>query len=629
MKVSFVQYYGYSGKILYVDLSRKEATPRDLPLDLAKAFIGARGFGAKILWDMLPRGVDPFSPENVLVIAVGPLAGTAAQSASRWFVMFKSPLTGTYFRTVGGGFFGAMLKFAGYDAIVVKGRAEKPTYIWIHEDHVEFRDAIHIWGMTVDGAREFLLEETDKDAKFISIGPAGERLVRFAAIVSDDYRTAGRGGGGAVMGSKNLKAIVVYGRKMPKIYNEELFRKAVEEQIESYKKNPVFEGFHSLGTNFAVYPFYTLGHFPTYNFKQLELENVDRFKPEVLGSYVVKHYGCYGCIIRCGKKFKLTKGPHAGLVWDFPEYETHWSFGGTLGVTNIEAITYANYLADRYGLDTISTGAVIAFAIELYEKGIISKRETDGLELKWGDPEVLVELVRKMALREGIGNILAEGVKRAAEIIGRGAEKYAMHGKGLELPAYDPRAAKAHGLSFATANIGGSHCIGWNKFEILGIPRKVDPFSIEGKGELAKYVQDETAMFESAGFCLFPICPEMITAELLSKLLYYATGIEEFKDPKYLWLVGERVYNLEKAINVREGVGTREYDTLPERILKEPVPRPPAKGQIFELDKLLDDYYKVRGWDVKTGLPTRKKLEELGLKDVAETLEKLGIKLPE
>jgi len=623
-----MQYYGYAGRILYVDLSKGEAVARDLPLDLAKAFVGARGFGVKLLWDLLPRGADPLGPESVLVLAVGPLAGTAAHSASRWFAVFKSPLTGTFFRSVGGGMFGAMLKFAGYDAVVIRGRAEKPTYLWVSEGGVEFRDASRVWGMTVDGAKEFLLEETDKNARFVAIGPAGERLVRFAAIVSDDYRTAGRGGGVAVMGSKNLKAVVVHGEKRPSIFNEELFREAVKEQIESYRKNPAFEGFHSLGTNFAVYPFYTLGHFPTYNFKQLELENADRFRPEVLASYVVKHYGCYSCIISCGKKFKLTKGPYAGLAWDFPEYETHWSFGGNLGVTNIEAITYANHLADRYGLDTISTGSAIAFAIELYEKGIISRGETDGLELRWGDPEVLVELVRKIALREGIGDILAEGVRRAAEIIGRGAEKFAMHGKGLELPAYDPRSAKAHGLNFATANAGANHCYGWNKFEIIGVPRKVDPFSTEGKGELAKYVQDETAMYEAAGICLFPTNVDMITPEILSKLLYAATGIEEFRDAKYLWLVGERVYNLEKAFNVREGVGTRENDVLPERILKEPVPRPPSKGQVFELDKLLDDYYRVRGWDVKTGLPTKRKLEELGLKEAAEALEKLGVELP-
>jgi len=368
-----------------------------------------------------------------------------------------------------------------------------------------------------------------------------------------------------------------------------------------------------------VYLFYTLGHFPTYNFRQLELENVDRFKPEIIASYVVKYGGCYGCAMRCWQFLKTSKGPYAGIVWDKPEYETQWAFGGNLGVTNLEAIMQANMLCDRYGLDTISTGVVISMAYELYDKGILSKSELDGLELRWGDPEPVLELIRKIALREGIGNILAEGTRRAAEIIGRGAEKFAMHVKGLEIPAYDPRAAKAHGLNFATSPIGASHMMGWNYYEIMGVPKKVDPFTTEGKGELTKLIQDETAMYEAAGFCQFVFSNGMVPLPLLAKLLYSATGIEEFRNISYLQLVGERVFNLERAFNVREGLG-REHDTLPERILKDPVPRPPAKGQIFELDKMLDDYYRARGWDVKTGKPSRKKLEELGLKYVADEL---------
>ncbi|NJE13860.1 aldehyde ferredoxin oxidoreductase family protein [Thermococcus sp. LS2] len=613
--------FGYMGQILRIDLTNKKATVEPLKEEVVKKFIGGRGLGAKILWDELSPGVDPLSPQNKLVFVVGPLTGTKAQSTSRWIAQFKSPLTGTYFRSVAGGFFGAELKFAGYDAIIVEGRSEKPVYVWINDGEVEFRDAEKIWGMTTNAAREFLLEETDRRARIAMIGPAGERLVKISAIVTDDMRTASRGGGGAVMGSKNLKAIVVRGTKRPEIYDEDAFNEAVKEQIESYRSNPGFEGFHNLGTNFAVYPFYTLGHFPTYNFKQKELEGAERFQAEVLRSYIVKHQGCYGCMIRCGKTFKLTKGPYAGTVWDFPEYETHWSFGGNLGNINIESIVYANMLCDSYGLDTISTGVAIAFAIELYEKGIISKSETDGLELRWGDPDVIPELVKRIALRIGLGNILAEGTKRAAEVIGRGAEKYAIHVKGLELPAYDPRSAKAHGLNLATSPIGASHCIGWNKFEIMGIPKKVDPFATEGKGEIAKYVQDETAIAETAVFCIFPFNTEMVTVDLYSKLLYAATGIEEFKDPKYLWLVGERIFNLERAFNAREGIDGK-YDTMPERIVKEPVPREPSKGQVFELDILLKDYYKVRGWDER-GIPTKEKLKELELQEVAEELEKV------
>ena len=616
--------YGYAGKILWVDLTAKAVKKLDTSYELARDFIGARGFGAKILWDNLKPGIDPLGPNNLLVVSIGPLAGTAAQSFSRFFVTFKSPLTGTYFRSVGGGYFGAEMKFAGYDAIVVSGRAEKPTYLWIHDDKIEFKDASRIWGLLTSHSTELLFEETDKTARLITIGPAGERLVKFASIQTDDQRSAARGGGGAVLGSKNLKAIVVKGTKRKiELFDDKLFKEAVKEQIDNYQKNPAFKNFRRLGTDGIIYLFYTLGHFPTYNFKQLELENVDRFRPEILETYVVKYGGCYGCAMRCWQFMKISKGPFAGHVWDKPEYETHWSFGGALGITNIEAIMYANMLCDLYGVDTISTGSTIAMAYELYEKGILTKRETDGLELRWGDPEPAIELVRKIALREGIGNILAEGSRRAAELIGRGAEKYAMHVKGLELPAYDPRAAKAHGLSLATSPIGGSHEIGWNRYEIIGIPKKVDPTSSEGKGVLCKEAQDETAFNEAAGACNFPLSNLMTYDALIAKLLYSATGVDEFKDPKYLWLVGERIFNIERAFNVREGL-TRKDDTLPERILITMYPREPAKGTLIELDEMLDEYYEARGWNKETGIPSRKKLEELDLKYVADELERLG-----
>lgn len=611
-------WFGYMGQVLRVNLTQQKYTVEPLNKQLVEDFIGGRGFGIKILFNEVPKSTDPLSPNNKLVLSIGPLTGTKAQSASRWIAQFKSPLTGTYCRSVAGGFFGAELKFAGYDAIIVEGCSEKPVYIWINDDKVEFKDASKVRGMTTLGTKEFIREETDGRARMAMIGPAGERLVKISAIVTDDMRTAARGGGGAVMGSKNLKAIVVSGSKKPAIYDEKAFDEAVKEQIETYRKNPAFEHFRSLGTDGIVYLFYTMGNFPTYNFKQLPFEGAHRFAPEVLASYVVRHNGCYGCMIRCWKTFKLTKGPYAGVAWEFPEYETHWSYGGLLGNCNIESITYANMLSDLYGLDTISTGVAIAFATELYERGIIGKSETDGLELKWGDPEILVELVKRIALRIGIGNLLGEGVRRAAEVIGRGSEKYAMHIKGLELPAYDPRSVKAHGLSFATSPIGASHCIGWNKFEIMGVPRKVDPLATEGKGEITKYVQDETAAAETAVFCSFTLSNEMVPIDLYSKLLYAATGIEKFKDPKYLWLVGERIFNLERVFIVREGFDA-SHDTMPERILKEPVPREPSKGQVFELDLLLKDYYKARGWN-EQGIPTKEKLTALGLADAAKAL---------
>lgn len=607
--------YGLAGNILRIDLRNKKATIEPLKEDIVKKFIGGRGLGAWILWRELSPGVDPLSPENRLVIDVGPLTGTKALGAHRWIAQFKSPLTGTYFRSVGGGFFGAELKFAGHDALVIEGRAEKPTYIYIHDDGVEFRDADKVWGMTTDATRDFLWEETARDSRMVMIGPAGERLVRISALVTDDMRTASRGGGGAVMGSKNLKAIVVKGSKRPEIFDEKAFEEAAREEIEVIKESPVFEAFRGLGTNIAVYGEYLGGCFPTYNYRQEKLEGIEVFKPENLSRYVVKHYGCYGCMVRCGKIFKLTKGPYAGFVWDFPEYETHWSFGGNLGNINIESITYANMLADKYGLDTISAGSAIGFAIELYERGVISRSEADGLNLRWGDPDIICELVRRIALRIGIGNILAEGVRRAAEIIGRGAEKYAMHVKGLELPAHDPRRARAFGLSMLTSPIGASHTMGVSAFEEFGIPfkgKKVDPFATEGKGEIAKYIQDETAVNETGVWCIFVTSFCGVSLELYAKLLQAATGIKEF-DAQHLLLIGERIFNLERTINAREGIDAR-YDRMPERVIKEAIPRDdtPARGQVFEEEILVKDYYRARGWDEK-GNPTKEKLRELGL----------------
>ncbi|MEM1883615.1 MAG: aldehyde ferredoxin oxidoreductase family protein [Candidatus Bathyarchaeia archaeon] len=604
--------YGYAGKILRINLSKKSYAVEPLKDSLIKHFIGGRGFGIKILWDELPANIDPLSPENKIVVSVGPLTGTKVQSASRWVAQFKSPLTGIYCRSVGGGYFGAELKFAGYDAIIVEGKAEKPTYIWIHDDSVEFRDASKVWGLTTLFTRDIILDETDKRAKMIMIGPAGERLVKISAIVTDDWRTAGRGGGGAVMGSKGLKAIVVRGSKRPEIYDDQTLSDAVNEQIKAYREWPAVPpaDFRRLGTNTGTYVWYFMGNFPTYNFQQREWDGIERFRPEILESYIIGHKGCYACAMQCGKIFKITNGPYGGIAWDFPELETEWSFGGIVGVNNIEAITYANMLCDLYGLDTISTGVAIAFAVELCEKSIIDKTETDGLELNWGKPEIVVELVRRIALRIGnLGNLLAEGVRRAAEIIGRGSERYAMHIKGLEMPAYDPRAMKGQGLGLVTGTIGASHAISWNKFEILGVPKKADPLAIEGKAELTKYVQDEMAVCETAVFCKLIVNHDVVNPVFYSRVLYSATGIEEFKDPKYLWKVGERIWNLERLFNVREGIDGK-YDILPERFLKEPHPRNPAKGQIFELEPLLKDYYRVRGWD-EQGIPTKEKLAEL------------------
>ncbi|MEM1883972.1 MAG: aldehyde ferredoxin oxidoreductase family protein [Candidatus Bathyarchaeia archaeon] len=606
------------GRILRINLTSKRFTFEPLKDEVLRKFIGGRGLGAWILWNELSPGTNALGPGNKLVISAGPLAGTKAQGAHRLIVQFKSPLTGTYFRSVCGGFFAAEMKFAGYDALIIEGAAEKPTYVYIHDDGLEFRDASTVWGMTTDNAAEFLHDETDRNARMLIIGPAGERLVKFAAIVTDNMRTASRGGGGAVMGSKNLKAIVIRGDKRPEIYDEKAFDDLVIEQIDKIRSSPAFEPLRNLGTSMAVYPEYLGGCCPTYNYRQKELPNADVFDPENISRYVVKHYGCFGCMIRCGKKFRINRGPYAGFVGEMPEYETLWSFGANLGNTNIESIIYANMLADSYGLDTISCGVAIGFMMELYEKGIISKGETGGLELRWGNPDVIPELVRMIALRIGIGNLLAEGVREAARVIGRGAERYAMHIKGLELPGHDPRRAKSRGLSLLTSPIGASHTMGGFIGEERGFPYKgkhIDPFAAEGKGEITKETQCEHALIETGVWCLFV----GMNTELYSKILYAATGVEDFKRLGTLLAIGERILNLERAFNVREGIDGR-YDKMPERITKEPIPRPaPSKGQVFEEEILLKDYYRACEWDEK-GRPTKKKLIELGLEDVAREI---------
>jgi len=611
---------GYVGKFLRVDLTNKRVAVKELEESLLLNYIGGRGIGVKIIYDEIKPGTHPLSPDNKLVVSTGPLTGTPAQSCSRIFITSKS-VPGGIHTTSSGGPFGPQLKAAGFDYIIIEGKADKPTFLWINDGRCELKDASHVWGIFTKEASEILKAETDSKAEVMCIGPAGEKMVHFASVMTNDgFSACGRGGMGAIMGSKNLKAIVVRGTGEVNVANDEEMREAVREQIELYKKHPSFEGFHNLGTSLVTLAFYEIGHNPTFNFRQEEIRNVEIFAPENIGKYIVKHYGCPNCICGCKKIMKITSGPYSGVMWDMPEYETQWAFGNNIGNTNFESIIVLGMLCDEYGMDTISTGNVIGFAIELCELGILSKSEVGIPNLSWGNYEAVLELLRKIALREGIGNVLADGVMMAAQKIGRGAEKYAMQIKGLELAAYDPRAAKAHGLSWSTLS-APRHSVGWSKHEIIGLPEKIDPYSTEGKGRIAKYNQDESAFCEALGFCIMVPAFYFITDQQYAKLAYAATGIKQFKDPKYLWLVGERIINLERAFGVREG-WDRKQDTMPQRIVKEPIPRKAAHGQVFELEKLLDDYYEVRGWDKKTGIPTEEKLRELGLDDVAKELRK-------
>ena len=622
---------GYGEKILRVNLSDSKISTEKTDALLQKEFLGGRGFGSKILYDEVQAGIDAFDERNKIVLAIGPLTGTEAPSCSRFAVVTKSPLTGGCTQTMSGGYWPAELKKAGYDAIIIEGVASDPTYLWIKDEHVELKGAKKMWGLWTADAERLIKEEiADPRARVVSIGPAGENLVRYACVVADMTAPrpgqAARGGAGAIMGSKKLKAIAIRGSGEVKISDPILLKEAIKEiitaQRERFKGKVSPTGMSRHGTLGGLPVINELGIFPTRNFQTGVFEGTGNIEGEKVDvDHLVKHTACYRCPIACSKLRLARSRAFSGYLTDGPEYESAWAFGPQCANPDPDVLIVADFYCDRLGIDTISTGNAIGFAMELYERGLIDAKETDGLILSWGNGRAIVELVSKIAYRDGFGNILSEGVKRAAESIGRGSEQYAMHSKGLELPAYDGRGAQAHGLGLATSNRGGCHERGFATQELFGIPYWVDRFSIDGKGQLAKHNQDRTATYDSLVTCVFSIF--MTGVEPYAKALLAVTGIDEFAKIENLMTIGERVWNIEKAFNVREGF-SRKDDTVPDRMTMEPMPDGPCKGHVLHLDTLLDQYYESRGWNKKTSYPTRDKLKSLGLANIANDLERLG-----
>jgi len=604
---------GYKNRVLRVDLTNRKFSEEPLSKELINGYIGGRGFGAKLLYDELKPGIDPLGEDNEMIFIAGPLAGTNAQSFSRYKVFFKSPLTGGYFKSSSGGQFGAELKFTGFDMIIIKGKADKPVFLWVHDGKYELRDAEYLWGLDCDDTHALIRQELgDTNAKIACIGPAGEHGVKYAGIFSE-RRACGRGGGGTVMGDKNLKAIALRGREKVDLADKDAFAAAVKEQVAGYKANPQFATFSQNGTWIAE-AINAMGMYPTKNFQEGVVPEWEKLESNEYLKLLVRKTRCYSCMVHCGSIAKIATGRYAGSWTEGPEYETIWAFSGPVRHSDIGLTIAADKLCDDLGMDTISTGGSIGFAYELYDRGIITKADTGGLELTYGNSEPVMEMIRKIAYREDIGDVLAEGTREAARRIGKGAEEYAIQVKGLELPAYDPRGAKSHGLNLLTANIGADHNTGYAPQEIFGapVPREVDRLAAEGKGELTKWNQDSTAFLETGILCSFMPSMGMVSPETYGKLISAATGIKDFADPDLLWKIGEKITNLERMFNVREGFG-RKDDSFPRRLKEESVPEGPSAGSVFEEDAMLDDYYKERGWDVKTGIPTKEKLEELGL----------------
>ncbi len=613
-----------AGRFLRVDLSRGVSQVETIPEELIREFVGGRGLGIRYLYQEVEPGIDPLGPDNKLILSIGPLAGTMAQGFSRWMALTRSPLTDGYARSVAGADFGAWIRFAGYDFILIEGRAERPVYIYLEGDQCQIRDADFLWGKNTQETQEILQGVHGNHTRSACIGPAGENLVRFAVIASA-RRTASRGGVGTVMGSKNLKAVAINARRRDTIHDPAAFKELARWQAGALRDSKQRQHMSNVGTTYAAEQFNEMGLWPVRNFQEGRMENIEKLSSDAYTNIKTGQFGCYSCGVRCGQVHRVAGGSYAGAQSEGPEYETIWSFGGDLVNDNIASTVAADALCDLVGIDTISMGNIVAFTMELFQREILTRRDTDGLDLTWGNHRAMIELIHKTASREGIGDLLAEGVKRAAEGIGKGAEDYAMHVKGLEISAYEPRAAKAQGLNYATANNGASHNYGYARQELFGArqPRAVDRFADDGKGDITAWNQIMAAANEVGILCNFASAGVM-NLEVMGKLLVAATGFAEFADPQYLERVGERIVCLERCFIAREGF-SRKDDRLPKRMLTEPLQNAgPSTGQVVrKLDTLLDEYYAAMGYG-PNGIPTPQKLAELGLDFAVDAMARAG-----
>ena len=613
--------FGGHGKILRINLSGGKVSQEDIPEDLFDKFLTGAGLATHYLFREVPKGTEPLGPENELILMTGALTGTIAPSTGRFNWVFKSPLTGIWAQSNSAGFWGVDFKKTGYDGIIFQGISPKHVYLVIEEDKAELRDASHLWGKSVSETTKLIKEELGEKFNVDCIGIAGENQVRYASIMNDLHRAAGRCGGGAVMGSKLLKAIAVRGTKSVNIANPTAFKEVSKKQFELLDQHMFKVALETFGTNVVIDLVDARGGFPVRNWQTCVFPELAEINAQALSEKVlIEPMGCFACPLRCGRRSEIRQGKYKGARGEGPEFESVGTLGGSCHVTDMEAITMAHYLCNDYGLDTISTGGTIGFAIECYEKAILTKSDTDGLELRFGDPDIVIELIHKIAKREGFGDFLAEGTRRMAQKLDKGSERFAMNVKGLELPAYDSRAVQITGLAYAVANRGGDHVTAYIQGPtFLDIPFLCIPDSqikdplVADPGEVHILVELENVMtaLDTLGACKFMgFC---VASDEWVELVAHCLGHDFTYDD--LVKIGERAYNLARVFNVREGV-TRADDTLPPRLLEEPLPEGPAAGKVNEnLPAMLDKYYELRGWDKATGKPTPEKLKELGLEE--------------
>ena len=611
----------FVGQILRVNLSSGVISTENLNPDWARQTLGGAGLATRYLFELTRPGIDPLGAENVLIFMTGALTGTPSASASRYSVVAKSPQTNIWGQSNSGGFFGPALKWSGYDGVIFEGVSPQPVYLLILDGKAELRQANHLWGLTVPECDDQLQAEIGQPVTVACIGPGGENLVRYAAIMNNKHRAAGRTGMGAVMGSKRLKAVVCGGKQHIPLYDSGGFMKVTQRQREFMDESILKISFEAFGTNVIADMVNIRGGYPTRNWQSGTFEQIENVNGQAMTDQVlVEGVRCFACPVACGRGTEIREGKWKGAHGEGPEYETTDTLGAMCGVDDLNAITMANYRCNEYGLDTISVGATIAFAMECYQRGILTHDQTGGIALEFGDADLVVDLVERIARRDGIGDLLAEGTRRMAERLGSGSEHYAMQVKGLELPAYDPRAAKITGLGYVTASRGGDHMNGYIQAPtFIDIPFMIvddstihDPLIVDpNDARVLIDMENALSVLDALGGCKF--MGILLSASEIVDLVKAATGwdfsLDEFR------ICGDRLQTMARAYNAREGL-RREQDILPGRLMLDPLPDGPAQGMVLDpasLEKMKDVYYGLRGWDIATGIPTPSKLHELNL----------------
>jgi aldehyde:ferredoxin oxidoreductase len=586
--------HGWMGKVVKIDLSSGKQEPVEIGDDLRRRYLGGRGLGVKLYTQLCDEKTDPFSEENALIFLTGPLTGTVL-TGGRYQIVSRSPLTTTICDSSSGGTFGAALKRTGLDGIVVVGKADKPVYLLITDDGIQIKDAAHLWGKDTQATKKALLDEHSSKACVASIGPAGENRVLFAAVMNDKDRAAGRGGMGAVMGSKNLKAVVVNGTRNIPVADPDGLKELNAILDRLVDKNPVTgKSLQVLGTSVLVNVINAHGMYPTENFRRGVFNDAEGTSGEKIAETILKaRSACYRCPIACGRATKTSSQEGEG-----PEYESVWAFGAQLAVNDLMAITEANYRCNELGLDTISCGNTIGCAMELSELGALPEK------IAWGDAGRMKQLVEDIAYQRGLGAELALGSKRLSEKYKR--PELSMQVKGMELPAYDPRGVQGQALSYATSNRGGCHMRAYIIGpEILGQPCFVDRFSTAGKAEIVVLFQDISAFVDSALLCRF--LQFALGVDTFARMLNLVTGLD-FSEEEVI-AIGKRIYTLERLFNAKAGFG-RKDDTLPPRLLNEELEEGASRNRLVKLDEMLDQYYRLRGWD-ENGKPKEETVQNM------------------